>query len=122
RTPEQQQADQEQKVIRPDQNVMDTRRDELANDSEDTLPRTREVFGLRVIDIENDLGRQRVRLINVDEGLVVGIIGKHQRRHRDAARRILNQVAQMESDGLPFLKDLRLQPFGWERTPVSCDL
>ena len=76
RAAEQQQADEEQDVIRPDQDVVDARRDERAHD------RQRALGGAGVVDVlvgagvEDQLLAQLPVFVDVDEGLVHRIVGE----------------------------------------------
>jgi hypothetical protein len=83
---EQQQADQEQDVIRPDQDVMHARRHERRRH------RQRAAYGPRIIHalgraaIEDALIPERAILIDVDERLMDPVVGEEQRPHGERAR------------------------------------
>ena len=75
---EQQQADEEQQVVRADQDVVDAGRQELAHDGERALPRAGEVLEPRAAAVENRL-RQRVAFVDVQERLMLRVVRKHHR-------------------------------------------
>ena len=86
RAAEQQQADQEQQVVGADQDVMDAGRHELADDRQRALARAGEVLERGAAAVENRL-RQRLAFVDVQERLMLRIVGKHHRVDLQRARR-----------------------------------
>src|ERR1043166_1912613 len=70
RSAKQQQADEEQEVVWPDEDVMGTRRNELFDDRKYPLSRTGEIVDARMLRIDDHLRRQRLAFVDVDERLV----------------------------------------------------
>ena len=79
RAAEQQQADQEQQMVRADQDVVNAGRQELPDDGERALTRAGEVLERRTAAVENRL-RQRVAFVDVQERLMLRIVRKHRPR------------------------------------------
>ena len=97
-------------MIGADQDVMDAGRQELLHDGERALARAGEV-------LEAWCGRRRgspavsaVALVDVEERLVLRIVGKHLRRHGDHAGARRQREAQRELQRLAIGDDLRVRP------------
>src|SRR5262245_48968753 len=99
-------------MVRSDQNVMDSGWYELANDGHNSLSRAGEILGLGMPAIKNQLRRQFVVFIDVDEGLVVFVIREHKRRQGNHSGSGSDAVPNVKSNRLPFLKNLGFEPFG----------
>src|SRR6516225_4451627 len=105
-------------MIRTDQDVMNSGRDELSNYGKHALACSREVFHTRLIHTQNELCWCRIVLIYVHERLVIWIVREHHRGDGDDAWRTCNGVLQVEPDRLPVLDNFALQPFRTQRTPI----
>src|SRR5947209_3161476 len=106
---EQQQTDDEENVIRPGEDVIDASRDELFHDGQRALPTTAKVIERRMIFIEDFLMRERTIFINVQEGLMLRVIGKERALNSEHARRCLRVKAQMQRQSLPVRQRLNAQ-------------
>ena len=86
RAAEEQQADQEQDVIGPDQDVLDAGDDERLHDRPSALRAARVIRRVLVRCVEDRLQLQRRVLVDVDEGLVNRIVRKHVGVNADVTR------------------------------------
>ena len=94
RAAEQQQPDQEQQMIRADQDVVDAGRQELLRSTANAPCRVPAKYSNRgAAAVENRL-RQRVAFVDVEEGLMLRIVRKHHRVDRQPARRARERVTR----------------------------
>ena len=120
RSAEQKQSDQKQQVVRADQDVVNSGRHELPDDGGHALPRAGKVLECRVIAIENRLRPQIAAFVHIEECLVAGIVGEHQRAHGDHADPA-GAARETELQRQPLREDLN--PIRWLAAgPTSIDL
>ena len=105
-------------MIGADQDVMNTRRYELPDHSQYTLPGSRKILGLRMVDVENHLRCQGIALVDIDERLMLRIVSKHFRGNRHHAGRGYIRIAEMESDRLALLQNFPLKPLRAQRMTI----
>ena len=72
-------------MVRPDQDVIDPRGDEHAEHRGRALPRAGVVIDGAAAGVENRLVPQRPLVVDVDEGLVHGIVREHDRIDADGS-------------------------------------
>ena len=118
RAAEQQQPDEKQQMVRADQDVMDARRHEPADDRKDALPGAREVFEARLAAIEDGL-RERVALVDVDESLVNRIVRKERCGDGDRSRGAIEAEPDAQPHRLPIREDFRRRPVGRQHASVG---
>src|SRR5438128_8156304 len=97
-------------MIGTDQDVMNTRRYELPDHSQYTLPRSGKILGLGMVDVQNHLRGQGIALVDIDERLMLRIVSEHLRPNRHHPRRGYVQVAEMQSHRLPLRQNCPLKP------------
>ena len=118
--PEQQQADEKQQVIGSDQDVVHARRDEPLEHRPDALPGAEEVLVLGLAAAEDGLRRQLGVLVDVEESLVIRVVGEQLGRHGHRADPVVERKPRLQSHGLPLAQDLRRRPaVQRERAPVD---
>ena len=120
RAAEQQQADEEQQVIGADEDVVDSRGQELLDHRQRALPRAGEVLEARTSGVENRL-RQRVAFVHVEEGLVHRIVRKHPGGHRDRSGALRERKAHGKPQRLAIAQDVGREPLRRQRTAVRAD-
>ena len=84
---EQQQADDEEDVVGADGDVVDARSGKGCEDGEEALTGTGEEIHRRAAAVQDFLPDERVALVDVDERLMVRIVGKHVRGNRQPSNR-----------------------------------
>ena len=101
RAAEQQQADEEQDVIGPDEDVMRPRRDERLHHRNRALRRP-EVVGARIRrGVEDHLLTEIRVLVDVDEGLMDRVVGKEVRVDRERARMLVGDAVRQPQGRAP---------------------
>ena len=96
---EQQQADEEQHVIRPDEDVVHARGDEGARHRQQPGSRAGKIGDRRIARAQQPLLAQIAALVDIDEGLVVGGGGKQIGAYRHPGRRRTRQ-REVDAQGL----------------------
>src|SRR5260370_930829 len=99
-------------MIGANEDVMDARRNELANDCEDALAVADEVFELRVAAVENRLRGERVAFVEVQKRLMGRIVREESRGDGHRSGSPGRQVTRAPPNGLPVLQRLVRRPGG----------
>src|SRR5260370_36123696 len=102
-------------MIGANQDVMDTGRNELANDGEDALAVADEVFELRVAAVENRLRGERVAFVEVQKRLMGRIVREESRGDGHRSGSPGRQVTSVPDTGLPVWQRLGRGPGGFAK-------
>src|SRR4051794_5636632 len=103
-------------MVRSDQDVVNAGRQKLLDDRDRALARPRVVLEQRTAAVENRL-RERLAFVDVQKGLVLGIVGKDPREYGQRARAAAQGEAYREAQRLPIADDVRRKPL--RRQPAS---
>src|SRR5260370_40289771 len=106
-------------MIGANEDVMDARRNELANDCEDALAVADEVFELRVAAVENRLRGERVAFVEVQKRLMGRIVREESRGDGHRSGSPGRQVTPMPPNGLPVWQRLGRAPGGFAKQPTA---
>ena len=119
---EQEQPDEKEQMIGADQNVMDAGPHELADQRERALTGAGKVLESGTAAVENGLRPQRVAFIDIEERLMIRIVGEHVRTDRHRTWPAGQLIADLHPERLPIGEHVGRRPRRRQRHAVSGEL
>ena len=115
-----QETNQEEDMVRPDQDVMNACRHEHLDDGNRALRRARVISAIGIVDRQDELLSQLAILVDVHKRLVQAVVRKHHRMDAEHGRP-RRVDAEMELDGLSIGNRVDVAPLEYQRS-VACQL